>query len=133
MMTKTDLTGELQQFTGDLDRWRHPLVRSLIYTPGIKFFAEHGGQHGAYWLIDAIASYQPEISRRGSEDLKSFQVWRLKVNDDQSAELVCYEDDGKPFIFRQKIDYTDFQLGEIKFYVADNGDGTRTLMLPSEW
>ena len=45
---------ELRQFTGDLDRYRHPLNPKVIYTPGIKHMAERGG---AYWLIDVVVSY----------------------------------------------------------------------------
>jgi len=52
---QTPLThAELRQFTGDLDRYRHGFNRRVIYTPGMKHLAERAG---AYWLIDAIASY----------------------------------------------------------------------------
>src|SRR5262249_19021920 len=49
----TPLThADLQHFTGDLERFRHPLARKVIYTPGVQFLAERGH---AYWLIDEIA------------------------------------------------------------------------------
>ena len=55
-MEKKPITHEdLRQFTGDLERYRTP-NRSVIYTPGIAYLAEHAG---AYWLIDAIASCSP--------------------------------------------------------------------------
>lgn len=50
------LRNELQYFTGDSERWRHPLCRKLIYTPGVRHLAERAG---AYWLLDAIASWLP--------------------------------------------------------------------------
>ena len=35
ILTQTDL----RRFTGDLERFRHPFVRSVIYTPGVKYIA----------------------------------------------------------------------------------------------
>ena len=45
---------DLRHFSGDLERYFHPLNRNVLYTPGVKYVAEVGQ---AYWLIDAIASY----------------------------------------------------------------------------
>ena len=45
---------DLCQFTGDLERFYHPLNRKVVYTPGVQYVAQVGQ---AYWLIDAIASY----------------------------------------------------------------------------
>ncbi len=33
------LLAELRQFTGDLERYRHPLNRWLLYTSGVQFLA----------------------------------------------------------------------------------------------
>ena len=62
---------DLSQFTGSeqlFDHW----TRSLRYTDGVSHVAQHGG---AYWLIDAIASYQSEpevkIERSHRADLKA--------------------------------------------------------------
>ena len=56
-----ELLGELGQFTGDLQRYRH-WTRALIYTPGVKHLAERAE---AYWLIDLVASWQidPKVRR----------------------------------------------------------------------
>lgn len=45
---------ELQQFTGSTNRYRHSLNRTVVYSDGVQYLAENAG---AYWLIDAIASY----------------------------------------------------------------------------
>ena len=45
---------DLCQFTGELERFFHPLNRKVVYTPGVQYVAQAGQ---AYWLIDAIASY----------------------------------------------------------------------------
>ena len=123
---------ELRQFTGDLERYRHPLNRRVIYTPGIRQLAERGGAH---WLIDAIASYigTPVMSRAIAEDerLGSLQFWRLEVREDRSAELVCRADSGvKPAIV-QAIEYTDFLLKYIDVWAGFDGEHW-TLYLPSE-
>ena len=49
-----ELLNELAHFTGDLERYRAGLSRSVIYTPGVRHVAERAG---AYWLIDAIVSH----------------------------------------------------------------------------
>ena len=133
-MTETKnvtLQQELQQFTGDLERYR-TLNRWVVYTPGIKFLAEHGG---AYWLIDAIASYYgtKEMKSAIAKDyrLESLHFWRLEVRDDQSAELTARADSGvEPFIVQQ-IPFTDFPLEYIDIW--SGFDSKRwTLYLPSE-
>ena len=129
MLTESDLN----QFHGDLERWRHQLCPSLLYTPGIKYLCEHGGEgegNGAWWLLDAIASYQSNLCINQNEDLRSLQFWALKV-EGSKAVLTCEDGNGNIFI-TQRIPYTDFCLPEVKVWVADNGDGTRTAYLPSE-
>ena len=84
---------------------------------------------GAYWLIDAIASYQPDKRIRNNPELKAFQVWKLAVHEDKGgATLTMRGDSGQPVIITQKIEYTDFPLPEIILWVCDD-----TLMLPSEY
>lgn len=54
-------------------------------------------------------------------------MWKLKVNEDRSANLVC--DDGNDHIFYTKrITFTDFPLDEITLWFSDN-----TIVLPSEY
>jgi hypothetical protein len=126
-LTETDL----QRFTGDLERFRHPFVRSVIYTPGVKCVAERGG---AYWLIDelAFAIAGGEITKAGKREPRVLEMhfWRLTVND-QVGELTARADsDIKPF-FVKGIDYTDFPLDKIDIWAAFDGEHW-TLYLPSE-
>lgn len=126
-LTETDL----RQFTGDLERFRHPFVRCVIYTPGVKFVAEHGG---AYWLIDelAFAITGGEVVRAGRSDSRVLEMhfWTLTVND-QVGELTARADsDVEPF-FVKGIDYTDFPLDKIDIWAAFD-DEYWTLYLPSE-
>lgn len=129
---KTQLThADLAQFSGDLERYFHPLNRQVIYTPGIKYLAEHGG---AYWLIDAIASYfgGNQMTEAMSKDyrIRTMQFWRLTVSD-QSAVLVAEADAGEDPFIRQDIEYTDFPLDKIEIWAGFDGNRW-TLYLPSE-
>ena len=113
---------DLVQFTGTSTYYQHSL--GVQYTDGVYFLAERGG---AYWLIDAIASWQgdPRVSR--DPMLRQIQFWKLTVNDDQSALLVCERDEGDVAV-SQEIPFTDFPLSEVKLYLQ-NG----VVLLPSEY
>jgi hypothetical protein len=123
MLTQSDL----RQFTGDLVRYRHQLCPALLYTPGVQYLCEQGK---AYWLLDAIASYQHDKRINSNEDARHLQFWTLKVNDSK-AVLTC-DDGNENVLITQDIPYTDFPLDEAKVWVGMNGDGTRTAYIPSE-
>lgn len=128
-----ELQDELQHFTDDLERWRHPLYRKLIYTPGIRHLAERAG---AYWLIDAIASWLSSRQFRAAVQhdtrIGDIHFWKLAVADDRSAVLTAVADSGeKPFI-HQAIEFTDFPLAAIDLYCAFDGSHW-TMMLPNEY
>jgi hypothetical protein len=127
---------DLSQFTGTETWHRH--FTGLLYTDGIQYLAE---QAEAYWLIDAIASYQHQLKR--DEYLADFQLWVLSVvgegernypfllpEENHKAVLTCWSDTPKegvkPAVIQQ-IEYTDFPLIEIKLYVSEG-----VLLLPSE-
>ena len=132
VQSKPQLThADLAQFTGDLDRYFHPLNRQVIYTPGVKYLAELGH---AYWLIDAIASYfcSPLMNESMSKDyrIRTMQFWKLQVNN-QAAVLVAEADAGEEPFIRQDIPYTDFPLDKVEIWAGF--DGKRwTLYLPTE-
>lgn len=120
MPTTTLKTEDLIQFIGS-ERWyQHSLVRSITYTDGAKYVADHGG---AYWLLDEIA-----LPQKFSPAVKAepFQVWKLTVND-RKGVLTCDDGDGN-IVYRKPIPFTDFPLPEVKFYFTDN-----VILLPSEY
>lgn len=119
-MAKTLTKSDLAHFTGTEQIYRHSLVRHIVYTDGVQHVAEAGE---AYWLIDKIACAQLEPRHAGQE----FQLWKLTVNDDLSADLTCTDGNGT-IISQERIGYTDFPLPEIKLYVTN-----RTILLPSEY
>ncbi len=127
-LTKHDLA----QFTGDLKRYRHELNRSVIYTPGVQFLAETAG---AYWLIDAIASYlSPSFIAKAAEEdsrIADMHFWNLTVHDEGSATLEARADSPcQPFV-RQRIQFTDFPMDSVNIWAANDGVNW-TLYLPSE-
>ena len=120
-MTQSALSkADLRQFTGTDQWYRHGLARNVLYTDGVQHVAEAGG---AYWLVDEIALAQ-SISAVTAEE---FQTWRLKVNTDHTATLACDDGNGR-IVFSKEIEYTDFPLDEISFYLTNN-----VMMLPSEY
>jgi len=107
---------ELNNFTGTEKYYKH-WTGILVYTDGVQYLAKEGG---AYWLIDAIASYR----RR-----EHFQLWELKVNTEtKEAVLTMREDSDTPVLVKQEIGFTDFPLSKIKLYLIDG-----VLLLPSEY
>jgi len=121
-MTKTSkmLLDNLAQFTGTERYYR--LNRKCVITDGAKYLAETAG---AYWLMDAAASYLMEL---GTDDW--FVLVRLVVND--SKAVLTLEDGNGGIRAKQEIPYTDFPLSEQLIYA--NWDGEHwVLMLPSEY
>lgn len=111
---------DLGQFIGSEQWYRHSLVRSITYTDGAQYVADHGG---AYWLLDEIALAQKFSAAVRAE---AFQVWKLTVSDHRGL-LTC--DDGNGIVvYAKPIPFTDFPLPEIKFYFTDD-----VILLPSEY
>lgn len=123
-LTAPELQEQLAHCHCSETHYKHWL--GILYTEGVKTLAE-GGE--CYWLLDAIASYQPGRVIKNNPNLQDFQLWTLTVNSDDTAVLACYEDSPstcEPAI-TQDISSTDFPLKAIKLYV-ENG----VLLLPSE-
>jgi len=118
MLTQSDLN----QFCGSEKSYKHFLKR-FTYTEGVKYLADRADAH---WIIDAIASYQPQLLR--DPMLRDFQAWKLTVNsDNKTAKLTC-EKDTDVVMVTQDIPYTDFPLPEVRLYLC-----AKVLMLTSEY
>ena len=121
-LTAEQIREGLHQFNGSENLYRHSLRKSFCYTDGVHFLAE---QAGAYWLIDAIASHQPQALRDNM--LRQIQFWTLKRQEDESW-LLFVERDAGDIAFKQDIPYSDFPLEEIRIWVQGN-----IMMLPNEY
>lgn len=113
---------DLNHFYGTQHHFKHCL-NQFVYTDGVRYLAQKAR---AYWLLDAIASYQPQLLK--DRMLKEIQFWTLKVDTQKrTAKLICERDLGD-VVITQVIEYTDFPLAEVKLYLAN-----QVLMLPSEY
>ena len=110
----------LSQFTGAEHYFR--ISRKCVITDGTKYLADEAG---AYWVLDAAASYLLEL---GGADW--FVLVRL-VTDKHQAVLTLEDGNGsvRP---SQQIPYTDFPLSEQVLYAVWDGNHW-VLMLPSEY
>jgi len=119
MVTMGELKKELDNFTGTQAYHRCSIVSNYLCTDGTKHLAEKAN---AFWLIDAIASYQRK---------EPFQVWTLVVKSGKGT-LTMVEDTGQPELVKQILTYTDFPEGTIQIWVAPQ-DENMIMMLPSEY
>lgn len=129
-MDSEQLEHDLEMFTGTQKWFRH-WTKQLLFTEGIRYLAE---QASAFWLVDAIASYQIEDKVQKCPA----QFWDLEVNqDDKTAVLTMREDSNMPIVVKQEIHYTDFPLEHQKLWLFVNkdeeGKDQRVLILPSEY
>ena len=100
--------------------WKH--LFGLLYTDGVK---AHADIAEAYWLIDAVASYQMDLAKM-KHDHGGFVLWKLEVKDG-SCVLTARRDSGeKPFI-KQDIEFTDHPEGEWDFWQEG-----KVLIIPEE-
>lgn len=107
-------------FTGTVHY--HRLNRRCLLTDGAKYLAEGAG---AFWLMDATASYLLEL---GTDDW--FVQVVLKVTG--SSAVLTLEDGNGGVRARQEIPYTDFPRNQQTLYACWNGEHW-VLMLPSEY
>lgn len=132
-MSLKDKQSDLDQCCGTEGYTRWGMFRNIVVTDGALFVAKNGGTNGAFWLFDAIASYQHKLLK--TQGLREFQLWTLKVTGEgsnRSAVLTCQADSDKKPVVTQKIEYTDFDLDEIKFYVEPLDEKTWVILLTSE-
>jgi len=110
----------MSQFTGSEHWYRFGIVPNITCTDGAKYVADTAG---AYWLLDEIAIAQKYVKEVAAEE---FQVWKLAVNDDRSAALIC-EDGNDNAVFTKAIPFTDFPKEGVTLWFENN-----TIYLPSE-
>lgn len=124
MKTANEITNELAQFTGTAHYYLYsPLFPNMLLTDGAHYLAE---ECGAYWLMDMIGSYLPQI-----EDW--WAIAELTVTHGNKALFTLADD--KPatkFFAHQAIEYTDFPLEEVKLYVILDGEHW-VVLIPSEY
>ena len=113
---KINLNDEFASYTGTEEYFKH--LFGLKYTDGVYAVAE---KYKAYWLIDAVASYQGKMKK------EPFQLWVMTA-DHNKGLLEMRTDSDQPVLVSQEIPFTDFPSGELKLYLCDG-----VLLLPSEY
>lgn len=108
----------LSHFHGSEQMFFHPMFKGINYTDGVRFLM----YNGAAWLIEAILSHKLHNADVRSEE---FIVATLKVTDMKA--VLTFDDGNDNVLARQVIEYTDFPLKEISFYLEND-----VLMLPAE-
>ena len=123
-MNATQIKAELKEFHGTSVYHKHlyPGRPAILITDGCQYIRD---KLKAYWLFDAILSYQADLLRQQVK----FQVWELKQQrTDLSWLLTCREDKDTKTIVRQRIEFSDFPIDYIKIWVID-----KVALLPSEY
>ena len=110
----------MSQFTGSEHWYRFGIVPDITCTDGAKYVADTAG---AYWLLDEIAIAQKYVKEVAAE---GFQVWKLKVKEDDSATLIC-EDGNDNVVLTKAIPFTDFPKEGVTLWFAND-----VIYLPSE-
>ena len=120
-MNQQQIREGIEQFAGTTAYHRlSPLHGRLVATDGVAWLCREAN---CYWLLDAIASYQPRALRDPA--LRDCQFWTLKVKDGKGTLTV--ERDRDDIAFKQDIEYTDFPLNEVRIWVESG-----VALLPSE-
>ena len=120
-----ELAHQLAHYTGTEQWYRHGLNKSMLFTDGVKAFADLAG---AYWFLDIVATELNEIRKKEMFIL----VKLIKAPGEQGARVVCDDGDGN-FLFIKNIGFSDCPVGEWKFYYNAGDDVHSVLMLPSEY
>lgn len=117
-MTENITSANLSHFYGSEQIFFHPFFRGVNYTQGVSFLMHNG----AAWLVEAVLSHALHNAKVRREE---FVVAKLKVNG--SKAMLTFDDGNDNVVARQKIEYTDFPLPEISFYIEN-----QVLRLPTE-
>ena len=134
-MTPDEIENALAQYYGSENWYRYMMGMSI--TDGAKAM---GDLCEAYWLLDVVASYQPEIRRKHSR-LQEFQIWTLRFCPTDKlpnqAIVECFSDSGEKATISQTLEYASFPKisahdesfpgAVMKLYVENN-----VIYLPSE-
>lgn len=118
---KQEILNTLPYFTGTENYYNYNVFGAgkLLLTDGVKYVSESAS---AYWIIDAIASYQGKLRNH-----TGMQVWNLQRKNDSDFFLECTDGNDNRLV-HQRIPFSDFCLNSITYWLYDN-----VLMLKTEY
>ena len=107
---------QLKEYTGTGNYYRY--MFGMLFTEGTKALCD---KFECWWFLDIVCSYQPALQQ------EEFQVWKLTVDEQQIATVICTDGNDK-ILKSQTIPYTDFKAKEATVWCADC-----IVLLPSEY
>ena len=130
---------------GSMQLFKRPFFNQLVYTEGIMDFQQ---TLNAYWVVDNIISYMPEIIKTFQETEETFYIVEICLNKERKGYMEVYHEGylGNDYhehltVIKQDIPYIDLpvkadeDLTTYKFYfILSNYEPVQfTLLLPSEY
>ena len=122
MKTKDEIINELDHFTGTENYYR--MHHNTLLTDGVKYLCE---ECKAFWLMDVIWSYLPQVPVD-----EYFLVVKFDVRDEDGRFWMGDDVPPAHVDIMQEIGFTDFPLDSITLYVSRMGDKW-VIMLNSEY
>jgi len=108
--------------------FRSPLYPKFLYSDGVQALAETG----CYWLLDILGTELPAVFKTKNPHHSMLGIVTVNASGGR-ATLTMGLEDGLPVQWSKDIDITDLPDKEWNLYVSDNGDGTFSCILPSEY
>ncbi len=124
-MNAAELQAGLCNFYGTEQWYRHGLNRNMLYTDGVKFFAENAGG-GAYWFLDIVATELMQIHKKEEFINIVMTVHEDSLNIHGGARIVADDGNGRE-LWHRDIEYTDCPVGVWQFFLEN-----QVVCLPSE-
>lgn len=130
---------------GSMQLFKRPFFNQLVYTEGVMDFQQ---TLNAYWVVDNVISYMPEIFKTFKEKEETFYVCEICLNTECKGYMEVYHEgyisndyNEHITVIKQEIPYIDLPLksdDEIttyKFYLTlSNFEPVQfTLLLPQEY
>lgn len=123
------------QATGGTSQWHRSFFPRLVYTDGVAEFAK---RMEAYWTIDVVGSYLPEVAKNARKYNNYFFICKFVVKNTKAVFTINSGIEGDKDVAKQRIPFTDLpdkngEEAEYKFYLGLADERTWSLCLPSEY
>ena len=130
---------------GSMQLFKRPFFNQLVYTEGVMDFQQ---TLNAYWVVDNVITYMPEIIKTFKETEETFYVVEICLNTECKGYMEVYHEGyinndyhEHITVIKQDIPYIDLPIKSdeeiitYKFYLTfSNYEPVQfTLLLPSEY